>query len=137
MNVAVLKKNWYFLVPGVLIALPALVIAMYMGIYGYTWSDALHSAMHFSDSKTTYAIKYSDSGLAKITPGMEGRTVYELIGQPLEGHIVGVKPGTNWIYSTAGAQHHSYHERAVIFDLNGAGGVPRVKQVVKRFHVGE
>jgi hypothetical protein len=41
MNVAVLKKNWYFLVPGVLIALPALVIAMYMGIYGYTWSDAL------------------------------------------------------------------------------------------------
>jgi hypothetical protein len=85
-------------------------------------------------------MKYSDSwSRLDRTPGMEGREPsMSCIGNPLEGHIVGGKPGTNWIYSTAGATNiNSYHERAVIFDLNGAGGVPRVKQVVKRFHVGE
>jgi hypothetical protein len=135
MKPSFLKKNWYFLVPAVLVALPVLVIVMYMGIYGYGWEDAYQSARHFGDSKTNYAMKYSDGGLASIVPGMEGRAVYERIGNPLEGHIVGGKPGTNWIYSTPAHEHNSYHERAVIFDLNGAGGVPRVKQVVKRFHV--
>ncbi len=130
-NHFMLKKNWYFFVPVVLIAIPALVVAFYMFGYGYAFDDAWKATKHFGSSSTRYAVKYDAERFNRITQGIDGRQVFELVGVPFEG-----QGGLEWKYALPGGDTPYYHERLVIFERD-KNEVPRVKRLVKGFHTGE
>jgi len=127
------KKNWYFLVPVVILALPALLTGWYVTSFGYSWSEAWASVQSFGKLRTRYAQKFSESQLNRIRPGMKGDEVFKLIGQPFEGHIVNGKPGPVWKYSLPKGDAEYYHERSILFDLP-EGKPPTVKSILRRLH---
>lgn len=128
-----MKKHWYFLIPVVIAAIPVLLMAWYVSSFGYSWSEAWNCVKHFGQCRTRYAQKFSESQLARITPGMKGDKVFELIGNPMEGHIKDGKPAPVWRYSLPEASAAYYHERAIIFDLP-PGKPPTVKAIVRRLN---
>ena len=128
-----MKKNWYFVVPLLLVAAPVLLSAWYVTSYGYSWSEAWSCVKHYGQSSTRYGQKFTESQLSRITPGMKGDQVFQLIGQPMEGHIKDGKPAPLWRYSLPNGSSTYYHERAVLFDLP-PGKPPTVKAIVRRFH---
>jgi hypothetical protein len=127
------KKNWYFIVPVLIIAIPALLTAWYVKSFGYSWSEAWSAVQHFGQTRTRYAQKFSESQLNRIRPGMKGDEVFKLIGQPFEGHIVNGRPGPIWKYSLPKGDAQYFHERAVLFDLP-PGKPPTVKSIVRQLH---
>lgn len=128
-----LKNKTWFLIPAVIIVLPLMLAAWYMLAYGYAWSDAMGSVLHFGGCKTRYAQKFSESSLNRVKPGMKGDEVFKLIGAPMEGHLIDGKPAPVWKYSLPRDGAAYYHERAVIFHVP-PGKPPTVKSVLRRLH---
>jgi hypothetical protein len=123
------KRNWYLFTPLILIVVPALVLAFYMGSYGYEFGEAREALQHFVQSSTRYSQGYSDTKFGSIRPGMDGRRVFEVVGLPFERH----DNDAQWIYSLPKGTTPYYHERIILFDRD-KNNVPHVKAVVKRFH---
>lgn len=125
-----LKKNWYLLTPLLLIAIPALIVVYYIVSFGYTPAEAMKATQYFLQSNTRYTQKYSDANFARLRPGMDGRTVYEVMQmQPFERR----DDEAVWIYSLPQGDAKAYHERTVQLERD-KNNVPRVKKVVKTFH---
>lgn len=126
-----LKKNWYLLLPFVLFALPGLLFGYYTLSHGYNSADAWKATRHFLKSGTRYTQNYSETNFARLRPGMDGRTVYEVMGmQPFERH----DDDTRWLYTLAKPGATAYHERVVVLERDKKN-VPRVKTVVRGFKV--
>lgn len=125
-----LKRNWYFIFPLLLIGLPVLLTGWYSLNYGYDFANAWEAVRHFGSSGTRYTQNYSESNFDKIRPGVDARTVYQIMGmQPFERR----NNDTEWYYSFAQGDAKYYHERVVIFERDKLD-IPRVKAVVKKFH---
>lgn len=126
-----MKNKSYFLIPAAILAVPLLMACWYVFSFGYSWDDAWSSVRHFGGCKTRYAQKFNESNLSRIRPGMKGNEVFNLIGAPMEGHLIDGQPAPVWKYSLPKEDAAYYHERAVLFDLP-AGKPPTVKSVVRR-----
>lgn len=125
-----LKKNWYLLTPLALILIPALLFAHYTTKFGYETADALNATRYFLVSGTRYTANYAEVNFRRLRPGMDGRTVYQVMGmQPFERH----DNDSRWIYALPKPGATAYHERVVVLERDAAN-VPRVKELVKRFH---
>jgi hypothetical protein len=126
-----LKKNWYLLLPFLLFAVPGMLFAYYSLSHDYESEDAWKATRYFLLSGTRYTQNYSEANFTRLRPGMDGRTVYEVMRmQPFERH----DNDSRWLYSLAKPGCHAYHERVVILE-RGKDNVPRVKTLVRRFKV--
>lgn len=129
MNLDLLKKRWYYFAPVVLVLVPLLLTLYFSMTYGYSMSEAFNVVRHMGQSGTRFPVRYEERNFDKLRPGMDGRTVYQTMSvQPFEG-----QGGANWKYSLPKDHAPYFHERLVIMEPD-KDGVPRVKQVVKRFH---
>lgn len=63
---------------------------------------------------TEYAPEYSHRSFMKISPGMNGTQVEEIIGPPLDKYVVQETGETGWLYSRTPSDS-SYRERAILF----------------------
>jgi hypothetical protein len=124
-----LQRNWYFFTPIVIIIIPAIMAVNSMVNWGYGFSESMNALMHFGSTDTRYSIGFSELGFKTLRKGMDGRTVYGLIKNPFERQV----EDTVWRYSLPQGDAKYYHERTVIFEKD-AQSIPRVKQVVSRFH---
>lgn len=124
-----LKKNWYLFTPLALVGLPALILAYYILSFGYPVSEAIEATSHFLQSKTRYALKYSDRNFARIKPGLRGDQVFQLVGVPFERR----DNDSEWLYALPQGTTNYYHERKVIF-IRDKNNVPLVKETVRGFH---
>lgn len=127
-----LKKNWYLVVPAVLIMLP-LVMTFYISTtYGYTMGQAWEVFKTSTQQETKFQkLKFTESKFKSIRPGMSGREVFELLGVPLERHL----DDTLWHYSLPlhGSQTQYYHERTIVMQP----GTGKVASVINRYHTPE
>ena len=129
MNLELLKKRWYYFAPVILVLVPLLLMVYFSMTYGYSMGEAWKVVRHMGQSGTRFPVKYEERNFDKLRPGMDGRTVYQTMSvQPFEG-----QGGTDWKYSLPQDHAPYYHERLVIMEPD-KNGVPRVKQVIKRFH---
>ena len=124
-----LQRNWYLFTPLVIIIIPLIMAVNSMVNWGYGFSESMDALVHFGSSDTRYTIGFSELGFKTLRKGMDGRTVYSLIKNPFERQ----EDDTVWRYSLPQSGATYYHERAVIFERDSQG-IPRVKQVVSRFH---
>ena len=130
MNMDLLKKRWYYFAPAVLVLIPLALTLIFSMKFGYSIGDSWQAVQHMGQSGTRYPVKYDEYNFSKITPGMDGRTVYQTMNiQPLEG-----ASGDEWKYTLPQDHAPYFHERLIIME-RGKDGVPRVKQVIKRFHM--
>lgn len=130
MNLELLKKRWYYFAPAVLVLIPLVLTLVFSMKFGYSMGDSWLAVQHMGQSGTRYPVKFEERNFDKIKPGMDGRTVYQTMSiQPLEG-----AGGDEWKYSLPQDHAPYFHERLIIMQ-RGADGVPRVKQVIKRFHL--
>jgi hypothetical protein len=132
MNSAFFKKNWYFFTPAALVLFPVLLMFYYTASYGYSTSDSLNAVLHFGSTGTRYSIGFSERQFSLIRTGMDGRAVFGMIRNPMQG----VNPGADvatWHYSLPASGVGYYHERAVVLEKDG-NGIQRVKQLISRFH---
>jgi hypothetical protein len=126
-----LKKNWYLFTPLLLVIVPALIWGYYVMIFGYAPKEGLEALRYVFQSGTRYPQKYANDRFDLVQPGLDGRQVFELIGVPFERH----DDDAVWIYSgPKDLANPYYHERKVVFTRDSKN-VPRVKSVVKEFHV--
>lgn len=126
-----LKKNWYLLLPLLLIAVPGLLFGYYSLSHGYKPADAWNATRYFLQSGTRYTQNYSETNFARLRPGMDGRTVYEVMRmQPFERH----DSDSRWLYSLAKPGATAYHERVVVLERD-KDNVPRVKTLLRGFKV--
>ena len=124
-----LQRNWYFFTPIVIIISPLIIAVNSMVNWGYSFSESMNALMHFGSTDTRYSIGFSELGFKTLRKGMDGRTVYSLIKNPFERQM----DDTVWRYSLPQGDATYYHERTVVFEKD-AQGIPRVKEVVSRFH---
>jgi hypothetical protein len=126
-----LKKNWYFVIPVALLLLPLVMTGYISMTYGYTMADAWTAFKTAGEADTKFQTpKYSERGFSKVTVGMQGREVYELIGQPLERH------GPDqliWHYSRPVRDARYFHERTLIMEP----GTGKVASIINRYHIPE
>lgn len=132
MNSAFIKKNWYFFTPAVIIIIPALMVVFCTVNYGYSIPDSINAVFHVGSTGTRYSIGFSERQFRMVRPGMDGRTVYSTIRNPMEGVDLAADEA-RWRYSlpTSGAGY--YHERTIVM-AKDKNGVQRVKQRISRFH---
>lgn len=123
------KKNWYLFTPLILVAIPALIWAYYVGSYGYTPAEALEASRHFLQSSTRYAQGFSQDKFSRIKAGSDGRMVFEAVGVPFERH----DDDAVWIYALPKGSTPYYHERKVLF-ARDKNQIMRVRALVKGFH---
>lgn len=123
------KKNWYLFTPLVIIVIPAALMFYYMSSFGYPPQEAWKAVKHFVQSNTRYPLGYSELKFDRITPGMDGGQVRNMLCQPSERH----DKDTKWVFSLAQGSTKYYHER-IIYMQQDKQGVLRVKETVKRFH---
>lgn len=124
------KKNWYFFTPLLLLAIPAAIYLFYASSMGYSSTDSMNATKYFLVSGTRYAMEYNEVNFNRLQPGMDGRQVYQIMGkQPSER----LDNDTRWVYSLAKPGSKAYHERVVIMERDKQN-VPRVKELVRRFH---
>ena len=128
-----MKKHWYFLIPAAVVATPVLLAFWYVLSFGYSWGEAFECVRYFGQCKTRYAQKFSESNLSRVQPGMTGDKVFDLIGGPMEGHVVNGKFSPIWRYSLPAGSAAYYHERTVHF-ATPANKPPVVKAVIRRLH---
>jgi hypothetical protein len=128
-----MKKHWYFLIPAVIVLTPVLLALGYVVSYGYSWGEAFQCVRHFGECKTRYAQKFSESSLSRVQVGMTGDQVFNLIGGPMEGHVVDGKFSPVWRYSLPAGSAAYHHERTVHF-ATPANKPPVVKAIVRRLH---
>ncbi|MFM7606299.1 MAG: hypothetical protein ACKO8Z_14035 [Prosthecobacter sp.] len=124
-----LQRNWYLFTPLVIIIIPLIMAVNSMVNWGYGFSESMNALVHFGSTDTRYAIGFSELGFKTLRKGMDGRMVYSLIKNPFERQ----QDDTVWLYSLPQSGATYYHERSVIFEKDSQG-IPRVKQVVSRFH---
>jgi len=125
-----LKKNWYFVVPAVLILVPLLMTGFISMKYDYSMADAWLVFKTSGQAKTKFQnIKFSESAFKKVVPGMNGRQVYELLGTPLERH----EDDTLWKYALPVSDAQYYHERTIVMQP----GTGKVASVINRYHTPE
>ena len=123
-----LKKNWYLVVPAILLGAPLLMALYISASYGYSFGESVECLKAIGQEKTKFApIGYSESAFKRIEPGMSGAQVFQLVQMPLERH----ENDSVWLYSVpvAGAQY--YHERKVLLDRG------KVTGTIARFHTPE
>jgi hypothetical protein len=127
-----LKKNWYLVVPAILILLP-LVMTFYISTtYGYTMSQSWEVFKTSTQAETKFQrLKFTEGKFKSIQPGMSGREVFELLGVPLERHL----NDTLWHYSVPlhGSETKYYHERSILLQP----GTGKVTSVINRYHTPE
>ena len=122
-----LKKNWYFIIPAVLIFLPVLATFYISVAYGYTLGEAWEVFKSKGQEQTKFqALKYSESKFRQIRPGMSGRDVFEMVGLPLERH----NEDLLWHYSLPLKGAEFFHERSIVMQP----GTGKVAQVICRYH---
>jgi len=132
MNSAFVKKNWYFFTPAVIIIIPALMVVFCTVKYGYSVPDSINAVFHIGSTGTRYSMGFSERNFSLVRPGMDGRTVYSTIRNPMEGNDPSADVA-NWRYSLPASGAGYYHERTIVF-VKDKNGVPRVKQRISRFH---
>jgi hypothetical protein len=129
MNMDLLKKRWYYFAPVILLLIPLALTLIFSMKFGYSMGESWKAVQHMGQSGTRYPVKFQERNFDKIKPGMDGRTVYQTMSiQPLEG-----AGGDEWKYSLPQDHAPYFHERLIIMERD-KDGVPRVKQVIKRFH---
>ncbi|MBN8417943.1 MAG: hypothetical protein J0L73_03430 [Verrucomicrobia bacterium] len=132
MDSAFFKKNWYFFTPAVIIIIPALMVLFCTINYGYTVPDSINAVFHVGSTGTRYSIGFSERQFRMVRPGMDGRTVFNTVRNPMEG----VDPGADearWRYSLPSSGAGYYHERTILM-AKDKNGVLRVKQRISQFH---
>lgn len=130
MNASFFKKNWYLLTPAVIVLIPALMVAFCSVKYGYSLPEAMKSVRYFGSTGTRYAQGFSERDFRLVKTGMNPKSVYDLIRNPMERNM---PEDTEWRYTLPASGTNYYHERTLIFERDKSG-MPRVKQRVSRFH---
>ncbi|MCB1278409.1 hypothetical protein [Prosthecobacter sp.] len=130
MNSAFFKKNWYLFTPAAILLIPALMMLFCMVNYGYGPSESMKAVLHFGSTSTRYAQGFSERKFKMVRVGMDGRSVYNTIKNPMERNM---PEDTEWRYSLPGSGTQYYHERTLILEKD-SNGIPRVKQRISRFH---
>ncbi|MDI1311138.1 hypothetical protein [Prosthecobacter sp.] len=132
MNSAFIKKNWYFFTPAIIIIIPALMVMFYTLNHGYSVPDSINAVFHVGSTGTRYSMDFSERKFNMVRPGMDGRTVFNTIKNPMEGNNPGADIA-NWRYSLPASGAGYYHERTIVMEKD-KNGIPRVKQRISRFH---
>jgi hypothetical protein len=130
MNSAFIKKNWYLLTPAAILLIPMLMVLFCTVNYGYSLSESMKAVRYFGSTSTRYSQGFSERKFKMVKVGMDGRTVYNTIRNPMERNM---PEDTEWRYSLPGAGTEYYHERTLIL-AQDKNGIPRVKQKLSRFH---
>lgn len=131
MNSSFIKKNWYFFTPAVIIIIPALMVVFCTVNYGYSVPDSINAVFHVGSTSTRYAMGFSERKFKSVQIGMDGRTVFNTIKNPMEGNDPGADVAS-WRYSLPASGAGYYHERTVVL-AKDKSGVSRVKQLISRF----
>lgn len=130
MNAAFLKKNWYLLTPAAIVLIPALMVLFCSVNYGYGLSESLKAVRYFGSTGTRYAQGFSERKFKLVKPGMDGKSVYNTLRNPMERNM---PEDTEWKFSLPASGTNYYHERTLVFEKD-KNGIPRVKQRISRFH---
>lgn len=130
MNSSFIKKNWYLLTPALILLIPALMVLFYTVNYGYSPAEALKAVRHFGSTSTRQSIEFSERKFKMLRVGMDGRSVYATIKNPMERNV---PEDTEWRYTLPGSGAEYYHERTIILEKD-KNGIPRVKERISRFH---
>jgi len=85
---------------------------------------------HFGSTSTRHSIEFSERKFKMLRVGMDGRSVYATIKNPMERNM---PEDTEWRYTLPGSGAEYYHERTIILEKD-KNGVPRVKERISRFH---
>lgn len=96
MNSAFFKKNWYLLTPATILLVPALIALFCMVNYGYSFSESMKYISHIGSTGTRYSQEFSERKFKMLRPGMDGRSVYNVIRNPMERNM---PEDTEWRYS--------------------------------------
>ena len=124
-----LKQRWYLLVPILLVCFPFLMVLYISVSYGYGLDESWTCLQNIGKTGSKFRVGvYSESRFDRVEPGMMGRDVYELLGQPLERNM---PEDTRWYYSVAEHGSTYFHERVVLLDHG------KVTGTIKRFHTPE
>lgn len=132
MNKEFFKKNWYLLSPAAILLIPVLMVLFCMVNYGYSVSESMKAVRYFGSTGTRYSIGFTERNFKLVRIGMDGRSVYNTIKNPMQGNDPGADVAT-WSYSLPSSGTDYYHERAIILEKD-KNGIPRVKQKISRFH---
>lgn len=133
MNKELIKKNWYLFTPALILLIPALMVIYCSVTNGYSIGESWEAVRHFGSTNTRYAQGFTERKFHSVRAGMDGRTVYQIIKNPMERNM---PEDTRWSYSLPGSGAQYYHERTLLFEKD-ANGIPRVKQKISRFHTVE
>ncbi len=125
-----IKKNWYLFTPAFILIIPALMVLFCIVNYGYSFSESLKAVRYFGSTGTRYAQGFSELKFKTVRPGMDAKSVYNTIKNPMERNM---PEDTEWRYSLPLGLTEYYHERIVLLEKD-KNGVPRVKQRISRFH---
>jgi hypothetical protein len=131
MNSAFIKKNWYFFTPAAILIIPALMVVFCTVNYGYTIPDSINAVFHVGSTGTRYSTGFSEHKFSLVKIGMDGKTVFDTIKNPMEGNDPGADLA-NWRYSLPASGAGYYHERIIVL-AKDKNGIPRVKQRISRF----
>lgn len=123
------QRNWYFFTPAAILAIPLIMGCYSMVSWGYSFKESMTALVHFGSTDTRYSVGFTEDRFRLLKAGMDGRKVYEVVKNPFERQ----NDDTLWRYSLPQDNATYYHERAVILEKD-AQGIPRVKQVIRRFH---
>ena len=118
--------------PLLILSVPLLMVASYMVRCDYSMEEAWQATRHFGQSGTRYGQGFTEADFGSVRPGMKGDVVFELLGVPMEGHLVDGRPGTSWKYSLPKSGKPFYHERIVEFQVEN-GKPPVVASLIRRF----
>lgn len=130
MNKEFFKKNWYLLSPAAILLIPVLMVLFCMVNYGYSVSESMKAVRYFGSTGTRYSQGFSERNFKLVRLGMDGRSVYGTIKNPMERNM---PEDTEWRYSLPASGTEYYHERTIILEKD-KNGIPRVKQKISRFH---
>lgn len=130
MNKEFFKKNWYLLSPAAILLIPVLMVLFCMVNYGYSVSESMKAVRYFGSTGTRYSQGFSERNFKLVRLGMDGRSVYSTIKNPMERNM---PEDTEWRYSLPASGTEYYHERTIILEKD-KNGIPRVKQKISRFH---
>lgn len=130
MNKEFFKKNWYLLTPALIVLIPVLMMVFCMVNYGYGVTEAMKAVRYAGSTSTRYAQGFTERKFKLVRVGMDGRSVYNTIKNPMERNM---PEDTEWRYSLPSSGTEYYHERTLVLEKD-KNGVPRVKQKISRFH---
>lgn len=130
MNSSFFKKNWYLLTPLLIVFIPMLMVVYNSFSYGYDLAESMKAVRNIGSTGTRYAQGFSERKFQSVRIGMDGKTVFGIIRNPMERNM---PEDTEWRYSLPSSGSDCYHERNLIFEKD-KNGIPRVKKRISRFH---